>query len=184
MDYSSTYVLIFQSAVRYFLTRRLICTIVILISNILWCSPNVRAGVAFGELPVEKIIMPMGKSRRQAERVGYKYGKLCHRIGVFWHMPYRFSFAASAERRRGKRAEASDYHYVQLPCTECGVYAGTDGDHTGGGHDGDHRGECGFRLCDLVLLLVYLYLLLYVSAENIFEISWNDQFSRPAFGIF
>ena len=71
-------------------------------------------------------------------RVEGEYGKFCHCIGVFRHMPDRDRAAPSAQRGGSERAEATDHHYVQLPCAECGLSAGADRACAGGRDGGNY----------------------------------------------
>ena len=99
-------------------------------------------------------------------------------------MPDYSCFVAFAERGWSQRAETAYYYYVRFAGTECGLSAGAGGAHAGCGHDGGEGGKYRLFFCAAVLLLVYLYLLLYSSAENIFEVSWRNQFYCDVFAVF
>ncbi len=75
-------------------------------------------------------------------------------------MPDCYCVVPPVEWRRSQRTEASDSYYVRFFGSERRLFAGIDCAYYGVSHDGGQGGECWFRFCAVVLLLVYLYLLL------------------------
>ena len=97
-------------------------------------------------------------------------------------MPDPCGPAPPDRRRRSQGAEAPYFHHVRLAGAERRLSAGADRPHLGGCYDSGDGGKCGLRLCPAVLLLVYLQLLLYASAEKTAVRPWRGQLLHTADG--